>query len=282
VPSTAWSRPRENFTFQDAFRGDVEEESFVSPGAGALSQAARPFALVGGYPPSGARRASAASASRHQHSQLPDIIWEYSMKVLYTAAALAGFLIPSIGTAAAQEAAAAATAQTEIAVGAVIYDPQGGEVGKVDSVSGDNVVIDTGTNKVALPKASFGKGKAGPAIGMTKADIDAAAAAQLAQAQAALDSALIVGAEVRGSSGTPIGTIKEVTADQVVLNRPSGMVSLNKSLFANEAGSVVLRISAAELDAAAQAATTTAPAATPAGEASADHDHAGHGAQPRR
>jgi hypothetical protein len=184
------------------------------------------------------------------------------MKMLYSFAALAAVLAPSIGTASAQAPAAAAAAKGDIAVGAVVYDPQGGEVGKVDSVSGDNVVIDTGTNKATLPKTSFGKGKNGPTISATKADIDAAVAASLAQANAARDAALIVGAEVRGKAGTPIGTIKEVTASQVVLNRPSGMVSLNKALFISQNGSVVLQLTAAELDAAAQAAV--APGGTPA------------------
>jgi hypothetical protein len=198
------------------------------------------------------------------------------MKVLYSVAAFAGILIPSVGTATAQEAApAAATAQGDLAVGAVIYDPQGEEVGKVDSISGDNIVIDTGTNKATLPKASFGKGAKGPAIGATKAEIDAAVAASLQQAQAALDAALVVGVEVRGKAGTPIGTISEVNADQVVIKRPTGMVSLNKGLFANEGGVVTLQMTAEELDAAASAAGTAAPAATPE-----DHgDHSAHGGE---
>ena len=182
------------------------------------------------------------------------------MKLFYCAVVtLVGALLPSVGVAAAPPPAATA-AQPGLVVGAVVYDPQGGEVGKIDSISGDNVVLDTGTNKATLPKTSFGKGEKGPAISATKAQIDAAVAASMAQANAARDAALIVGTEVRGKAGEVVGIIKEVSGDRVVLSRPSGLVSLNKALFTAATGSLILSLTADELNAAASQASTSSPA----------------------
>lgn len=203
------------------------------------------------------------------------------MKMFHCAVVtLAGALIPSAGMAESPPAAATATAPGLVA-GAVVYDPQGGEVGKIESVSGDNVVLDTGTNKATLPKSSFGKGLKGPAISATKAQIDAAVAASMAKADAARDAALIVGTEVRGKGGAVVGIIKEISGDQVILNRPSGLVGLNKRLFTAASGGLTLALTSAELDAAAQDAASQSADAQEAGAEPAESAAQAEGTAPQ-
>ena len=59
--------------------------------------------------------------------------------------------------------------------GAAISDQNGGAVGKVDSVDGDFVVVATPNAKAKLPKSAFAKGPNGLVIGMTLAQLEAAA-----------------------------------------------------------------------------------------------------------
>lgn len=151
-------------------------------------------------------------------------------------------------------AQAPAPAGPTLSVGATIYDPQGGEAGKIDSITNDAVVIDTGTHKATLPKSAFGSSAKGPAITITKAQIDAQVATALDKAAGELNAALVPGAEVRGKAGVVVGTIKEVNGDQVVIDRASGPVSLTKKAFATGPQGLIISLTVAELDAAARAA----------------------------
>lgn len=163
----------------------------------------------------------------------------------------------SLPAAASAQAAATATATPNLTVGTVIYDPQGGEVGKIDSVSGDAIVVDTGAHKATLPRSAFGTGAKGPTVTITKAQIDEQVAAAAQKAAAALDAALVVGAEVRGKAGTPIGTVKEVSADKVVIDRTAGPVALARNAIGLGAQGLFISLTAEELDAAAKLAAAT-------------------------
>lgn len=175
------------------------------------------------------------------------------MKVLNVAlAAAAALCVPGTGFA---QAASSATAGPALAVGATIYDPQGGEVGKIDSMASDTVVIDTGTHKATLPKSAFGSGAKGPTVTITKAQIDEQVAAASEKAAAALQAALVVGAEVKGKAGAPVGTIKEVKDDQVVIDRAAGPVALTRKAFAVGPQGLFISVTASELDAAAKPAS---------------------------
>jgi hypothetical protein len=63
----------------------------------------------------------------------------------------------------------------DVKAGTSVYDQKGDVVGKIVSATAKSAVIDTGTTKVSVPLSSFGKSDKGLVIGMTKADIDAAA-----------------------------------------------------------------------------------------------------------
>ena len=71
----------------------------------------------------------------------------------------------------------AATKPTEIAAGMAVSGPGGAAVGKVDAVNGDLVTVATANSKAQLPKTAFAQGPNGLVIGMTAAQIDAAAKA---------------------------------------------------------------------------------------------------------
>ena len=74
-------------------------------------------------------------------------------------------------------AAAPAATSTEIAVGDTVNDPQGGKVGTVTATSGDLVTVATANAKAQLPKKAFARSDTGLVIGMTAAQLEAAAKA---------------------------------------------------------------------------------------------------------
>lgn len=169
-----------------------------------------------------------------------------------TIAVAATLAMPTIAT--AQSAPATAAQGQPLAPGVTVYDPQGGVVGKIDSIAGENVVLDTGTSKATLPKNVFGSSAKGHTVNATKAQIDSMVAAASAKSDAALEAALVPGAQVFGKAGNLIGTIKSIEGDQVVLDRSEGPVSLTRQAFALATNRLIISMTSAELDAAAKAA----------------------------
>jgi preprotein translocase subunit YajC len=161
---------------------------------------------------------------------------------------------------AAPAAAAAAPAAASVAAGAKVFDAQGGEVGTVDSVTNGVAVVNTGTNKVGLPLASFGAGASGPTISMTKAELDTAASQAAQKSAADLKAQLATGATVYGRAGETIGTIKAADAEFVTITRPKGEVKLPITAFGKGDKGVMISMTVQELD---QAMASAAPA-TPA------------------
>lgn len=191
------------------------------------------------------------------------------MKRSYLASALAtALIVPAAAHAQtpAPTAPASSSAAASLTVGAKVFDPQGAEVGTIESVSGGNVVINTGTNRATLASNSFGTSAKGPTLNTTRAELDQAVVAASAQANTATKAALVAGAEVRGKAGEVVGKVKEIQGDNVVLDRDAGPVALTSQYFTTDANGLVLTMTAAELDAAAKAAgaaaSTTATAAT--------------------
>ena len=166
-----------------------------------------------------------------------------------------GLAFATATAAAAQTAAPFAVARPVLTPGASVYDPQGIEIAKVDSVSGANVVVSTGTNKVTIPASSFGAGAKGATIAATRAQLDAAAAQAAAASNAALAAALKPGATVSGINGSPVGTVKTVEGGLVEVTTPRGAVKLPQTAFAAADGSLKIGMTAAEFDAAVTAAT---------------------------
>lgn len=157
------------------------------------------------------------------------------------------------------------TASVTLSQGAKVYGPEGNEVGTIDQVSGDNVVVNTGTNSATLPASSFAQGAKGPTIGFTKAQLDAAIENAAQQAEAKVESALVAGAALRSMDGVPLGTVKSVDeAGMVVIERESGSFTLKRDMFATDANGLIVRANAADINAAIAGTTPGADAAAEA------------------
>lgn len=165
----------------------------------------------------------------------------------------------------AEPAASAAATASPPAVGATVFDPQGGEVGKITSVANGVAVIDTGKHKATVELGFIAAGKTGPVIGYNRGQLDAAVEAASAQAAAALDAALVAGAEIKSQDGVVIGKVSKVDpAGTVVVERASGKpVALPKDTLTLANGSLSLLFTAAQFDAVVgKAAGSAAPSAT--------------------
>lgn len=158
-----------------------------------------------------------------------------------TKLALAATLLAAVAPAAmaqeaapAQQAAPAQTGQTAIAPGATVMGNDGNPVGTVETVSGDVVVIDTGKHKAPVPASAIGMSETGPSVNISQAQLNEMMDAQMAEAMAKRDAALVAGAEVFSANGNPAGTLAEVDlgTDVIVLESPAGKVALKKEHFA--------------------------------------------------
>ena len=153
---------------------------------------------------------------------------------------------------AAMTLAAPSIAQT---AGMQVVDTTGGAVGTVVSVSGDNVVIKTDKQQVALPKTSFTAHEGKLLFGMTQAQLNAETEKSLAAAAASIAA----GATVKGSAGTVVGTIDTLDVDSVTIKLQSGsLIRVPRSGVAAGGDGVVVGLTAAELE--AQASASAAPA----------------------
>ena len=151
-----------------------------------------------------------------------------------------------------------------LAQGTTVTDTSGATVGTVQSIQGDMVVLATAKSKVQLPKSSFAMGAKGPMIGMTAAQIDQAAAQASPQATAAATPAqakanVVKGAAVADTQGGAVGTIEDIDAQFATVMLTTGSkVRLPVTAFgAGENGGLRVAMTAAQLSAAAGAATSS-------------------------
>jgi len=89
-------------------------------------------------------------------------------------------LVIGISKADLEAQVAQATKPQQIDVGMAVSGPGGAPVGKIDAVNGDMVTVATANTKAQLPKTAFAQGANGLVIGMTAAQLDAAAKAAAA------------------------------------------------------------------------------------------------------
>jgi hypothetical protein len=79
-------------------------------------------------------------------------------------------------TATAQPGATSIATAADVRAGAQVHDQTGGLVGTVESADANGAVVATGTVRARLPISSFARNDQGLVIGMTKAQLEAAAA----------------------------------------------------------------------------------------------------------
>jgi preprotein translocase subunit YajC len=141
---------------------------------------------------------------------------------LFAAAALSFATLS--GTAYAQAA--------NVAAGATVYDPQGGTVGTIDSVTDGVAVVNTGSHSVALPVDKFATSEKGSIISVTKQQLDELATQADADAAAKLDAALVAGAAVVDNAGVALGSIDKIDGDNIILKTEKGPVTFTRKYFA--------------------------------------------------
>lgn len=175
------------------------------------------------------------------------------MKVIVSivGAALGAVLVPAVSA----QTSAPAPAQTAAGptVGATVYDAQGAEVGKIESVADGNAVVFTGTNRGTIPLSSFGTSPKGPTLGMTRAQLDEAAVKAAAAAIEQLRARLTPGTEVRGTAGAVVAKVKALDGDNVVMTTSRGEVRVPVTGVGVNAQGVFIGMTQAEFDAAVAA-----------------------------
>lgn len=174
-----------------------------------------------------------------------------SLRAVFLATALIGAAAPAIAQ--NQSAPApAAPAKADVTVGAAVLDVNGGSVGTVASVTGDIVVIDTGAVKASVPVTSLASSDKGVLIGMTKAELEAAAKGAAAGQQEQFLASLKPGTAVSDHNGGAVGTIEAVDADTVTVATPTAKAKLPKNAIAQGPNGAVIGMTRAQLEAAAK------------------------------
>lgn len=142
---------------------------------------------------------------------------------------------------------------TTFGVGMPVVDTQGGAVGMITAVATDTVTVKTARHQAQLPKTSLTISEGKALFGLTQADLDASVERTLATVARA---ALKVGATVKGSGGTSVGTIDAVEAESVTIRLSEGLrISIPRSGITVDAdGGGVIGLTAAELEAQVKAA----------------------------
>jgi preprotein translocase subunit YajC len=144
--------------------------------------------------------------------------------------------------------AAPALAQTQAAtVGMPVTDANGGAVGTVIAIQGDNIQVKTDKHEALLPKSSFAVDGNKLLFGMTQAELNDAIEKTLDAANAAVAA----GATVKGLSGAEIGKIDSVTDGGVVIALSSGKkIQVAKTgVRGNPDGAVTVGLTAEQVDA---------------------------------
>jgi hypothetical protein len=190
------------------------------------------------------------------------------MKKTFIAAAIAAASLVPAAAMAQAAAPAAAAAAVNPTVGAKVFDAEGGEVGTVEQVQGDNVIVSTGTARAGLPKSAFVTREKGLTIGMNKAQLEAAVNGASAQNSAAKDAKIVADAPVKSSDGVVLGTISKVEGDNVTVALSNGSAAALKKSYLGLAadGSLALGMTAADFSKSVQSAGS-AQASTDAGAA---------------
>ena len=141
-------------------------------------------------------------------------------------------------------------------VGASVTGNDDAEIGTVVMNDGTTVVVDTGMHKAPLPANAFGgDAEAGWTLNVTKTQLDEMMSAQLAEAAAALEAALVVGAPVVTADAQSLGLIDKIEdATIIIKGEDESLVTLPVDMLALDAdGAIMARANMADIQAALEA-----------------------------
>lgn len=113
---------------------------------------------------------------------------------------------------------AAAQQPSPVTVGAMIYDFDGGEVGTVQSVSGDAAVVSTGSARVTLGLRSFRLSQGRLVISMTRTQLEAAAQGAQARGDEEVRVQITPGAIIYDRNGAQAATVESVDGGRVTIS----------------------------------------------------------------
>lgn len=132
-------------------------------------------------------------------------------------------------------------------VGMQVVDTTGAQVGTVTAIKGDNIQIKTDKHDALLPKASFTLNNGKLLFGMNQAQLDAA----IEKSEAAANASIAVGATVKGTAGSSVGTIESVADGKVTIALPSGkkIAIAQDGVRGNPDGTVTVGLTSAQIDA---------------------------------
>jgi preprotein translocase subunit YajC len=159
---------------------------------------------------------------------------------------------PVLAQETAPAAPAAAPAKANVTAGASVLDAKGGAVGTVESVAGDQAVVNTGVVKASLPVSAFAQSDKGLLISMTKVELENAAKGAAAGQADQLVAALTPGTAITDQSGGAIGKVDSVEGEFVVVATPNTKVKLPRSAFAKGPNGPIIGMTLAQLEAAAK------------------------------
>lgn len=141
-------------------------------------------------------------------------------------------------------------------VGVTVIGNDDAAVGTVASNDGATVVVDTGTYKVPLPANALAEREGAWTVNIAKAQLEQMFAAQLAEQQAALEAALVVGTPVTTADAVSLGLIDKIDGANIVIKgEDESLVTLPADMLALGAdGTVMARANMADIQAALEAA----------------------------
>jgi preprotein translocase subunit YajC len=184
------------------------------------------------------------------------------MQLIFGTLAAAGLFATAPAVGQGQTMKVTPVVQT-ITAGMQVTDPSGGAVGTVKAVQGTNLVIQTDKHEVLLPRASFTISGGKLLIGMRQAQLDA----QIEKSLAVSNASIVAGATVKGTGGTPVGTIDSVADGKVTITLQGGkkIAVPQQGVRGNADGTVTIGYSAAQLEALVQGSgsTTSGSASSP-------------------
>ena len=182
-------------------------------------------------------------------------------KLALAAVALTTTAAVAPGVAVAQEATAS------VAAGATVYGNDGAEIGTIEAVQGDTVILVVHDMRAPVPANAFGTNDNGTSLNATKAQIVSMLQAAHQEAVAKRDAALVVGANAVTAKNAPLGTVLEIDGDNVIIARGGDetkkVTLLREHFAASPTGTLMALLTNAQIDAAMGA---SAPAAESAGE----------------
>lgn len=154
-------------------------------------------------------------------------------KLFFAAAALA----------AAPVVVHAQAAEIDLSVGANVTGNDDNAIGTIIANDGTTVVVDTGMHQIPLPADAFGQGEAGPTVNITKVALDEIFTAQLAEARAALQASLVVGAPIITADAQSLGMIDEIDGTNVIIKSDDkSLVTLPVDMLALDGNGAIMAL----------------------------------------